>query len=146
MNSFKKINKFKVVSILTSLLYFFLFLSFFSFPENLCKDVGIAESEPVFFLIRRASMLMLGFAAITFLTRNMEVSKARQAVAFSVTVNMLGFASTEVFEMFHGFSFSSFIGPMVIEILVAVLYFSFFFSDMRKLKEQKANYSFAEKV
>lgn len=145
LNSFKKVNKFKIASILTSLLYFFLFISFFLFPEDLCKDVGLTGSEPANFLVRRASMLMLGFAVITFLTRNMQASKMRQAISFSVGLNMLGFAFTEVFEMIRGYDYSAFIGPMVIEILVAIVFFTICISDWRKLKESKTEYSFEEK-
>ena len=138
----RNLNKFQVTSVLTSALYFYLFVSLLLFPESLCKDFGIIGNESVYFVARRASMLMLGFSVLLFLLRNMPSSVVRQAVAFSIGLNMAGFASLGVFELIRGFLKSSILSVIFIEVLVATIYFSFLVSDRRYLKKLDSQKSF----
>ena len=82
-------------------------------------------------------MLMLGFSALLFLLRNMPPSAARQAVSFSVGLNMTGFAIMGLFELIRGFVKTSILGAIAIEVLVAVIYFSFLISDRRRLMKER---------
>jgi len=134
LKNLTNLNKFKVASVLTSALYFYLFISLLLFPESLCKDFGITGNESVYFLARRASMLMLGFSVLLFLARNVSPSVARQTIAFAIGLNMAGFALLGSFELIRGFVKSSILSVIVIEILVAAIYFSFWVSDRRHLK------------
>lgn len=127
-----KLKKFKIMSMLTSALYFYLFIVLLLFPDSLCKDFGIIGNETVYFLARRASMLMLGFSVLLFLCRNTPPSVVRQAVAFSVSLNMAGFAILGSFELIRGFVKTSILGAISIEVLVAAIYFSFLISDRRQ--------------
>jgi hypothetical protein len=124
---------FKAISILTSLLYFYLFIRLLIFPESLCNDFGVAGNESAYFLARRASMLMMGFSALLFLLRNIPPSVVRQAISFSVGLNMAGFAAMGLFELMRGFVKTSILGVIAIEVLVATIYFSFLISDRRYL-------------
>ena len=131
----KNLNKFKVMSVLTSALYFYLFVSLLLFPESFCKDLGITGSESLYFVARQASTLMLGLSVLLFLVRNTPPSAVRQAIAFSVGVNMAGFALSGSFELIRGFVNTSILNAIVIEVLVATLYFSFWVFDGRQLRQ-----------
>jgi len=126
LSSFKNLNKFKAASVLTSALYFYLFISLLLFPDSFFNDLGIEGNESLYFLGRRASMLMLGFAALLFLARNTLPSVSRQVIAFSVSLNMAGFALMGTFELVRGFLDKSIFQVIAIELTDAV-YFSFFF-------------------
>ncbi len=131
----KNLNKFKVMSVLTSALYFYLFVSLLLFPESFCKDVGIMGGESLYFLARRASTLMLGFSVLLFLVRNTPPSVVRQAIAFSIGVNMAGFALSGSLGLVAGLVNTSIVNAIVIEVLVAAIYFSFGVFDGRHLRE-----------
>lgn len=135
LKNLSELNKFKVMSVITSALYFYLFITLLLFPESLCKGFGIVGNESVYFIARRASMLMLGFSVLLFLLRNMNRSIVRQAVAFSISLNMAGFALLGTFELIRGFVETSILSAILIEILVAVVYFSFLASDRRQLSK-----------
>jgi hypothetical protein len=126
---FKNMTKFKVVSILTSLLYFYLFISLFFSPAEAAKDFGIPGTESAFFVARRASMLMLGFAVLVFLIRNIPASTIRQAIAFSIGVNMAGFAIMSIWQLASGLGNPSYIVAAFIEVVISVSYFYFCIAD-----------------
>jgi hypothetical protein len=134
LENLRNLNKFKIVSVLTSALYFYLFVSLLLFPESVFKDFGVVGNETVYFLARRASTLMLGFSVLLFLVRNTPLSTVRQAIAFSISLNMAGFALLGSFELIRGFVGTSILNAIVIEVLVAVIYFSFGLSDKRFLQ------------
>jgi hypothetical protein len=135
LRNLKNLNKFKAFSVLTSALYFYLFVSLLLFPESICEDFGIIDSELIYILARRASTLMLGFSVLLFLIKNAPPSVVRQAVAFSISLNMAGFALMGSFELIRGFAKMSILSAIVVEILVAATYFSFWVSDKRRLKQ-----------
>ncbi len=136
LEKLKNMNRFKVVCVLTSMLYLYLFVSLLLFPESFCRDLGITGSESLYFLARRASALMLGFSVLLFLARNVPPSAARQAIALSVGVNMAAFALLGSFEWIRGFVNKSILSAIVTEVLVAVFYFSFFISDRCHAKKR----------
>jgi hypothetical protein len=129
------LNKFKLMSVLTSALYFYLFVLLLLFPESLCKDFGITGNESFNFLARRASTLMLGFSVLLFLVRNTPPSVVRQAIVFSISLNMAGFALLGSFELIRGFVNTSILSAIVIEVFIAAIYFSFWVSDKRHLEK-----------
>lgn len=137
LNNFKNLNKFKTASILTSALYFYLFIILLLFPESLCEDFGIEGNETFYFLARRASMLMLGFSTLLFLVRNTIPSVSRQVIAFSVSLNMVGFALMGTFELVRGFLEISILQVITIELLVSVIFFFLFLSDRHQLQKLK---------
>jgi hypothetical protein len=136
LRNIKRLNKFKVISLLTSGLYFYLFILLLMFPESLYKDVGITGSPGLYFLARRTSALMLGFAVLLFCTRNTLPSVARQAIAISVSINMLGFALSGTYGLICGIVNTSILNAIIIEICVAAAFFLLLISDRRQLKKQ----------
>jgi O-antigen/teichoic acid export membrane protein len=78
---------------------------------------------------------MLGFSVLLFFVRNTPSSGVRQVITFSVSLNMAGFALMGTFELLRGFVEPSILGAIVIEILVATIYFSFWVSDRRYVKK-----------
>ncbi len=91
--------------------------------------------ESLYFLARRASTLMLGFSVLLFLVRNTPPSVVRQAIAFSIGVNMTGFALSGSLGLIGGLVNMSIVNAIVIEVLVAAIYFSFGVFDGRHLRE-----------
>lgn len=130
---FRNQKSFKVISLLTSLLYFHLFIKLLFFPESLCNGFGVTGNESAYFLARRASMLMMGFSVLLFLLRNIPPSAVRQAISFSVGLNMTGFAIMGFFELMRGFVKTSILGVIAVEVLIAAIYFTFLLSDRRHL-------------
>ena len=135
MRSLANLNKFKVMGMVTSALYFYLFISLLLFPESILGDFGIIGNESVYVLARRASMLMLGFCCLLFLSRNTPPSVVRQAISFSIGLNMAGFALMSSFELVRGFAEMSVLCAIVIEVLVATIYFSLLVFDRRYLNK-----------
>jgi hypothetical protein len=138
LKKIKNLNKFKVTSILTSLLYFYLFISLLFFPESLCKELGITENDASLFFVKRASALMLGFSVLVFLVRNAIPSVIRQAISFSVAVNMFGFAISSIFGLIHGTVGTTFLFGAIAEIFLTVVFLTFLISDRRLLKKQSS--------
>jgi hypothetical protein len=128
------INKFKVMSVLVAALYFYLFVSLLLFTESACRGFGLIGSESLYFFARRASALMLGFSSLLFLSRNALPSVARQTIAFSVGLNMAGFALSSIHGLITGFAVTSVFVAFVAEIFIAAVYFGFWFSDRSYLR------------
>jgi hypothetical protein len=59
----------------------------------------------------------------------------RQAISFSIGLNMAGFALSGSFELIRGFVKTSILSVIAIEVLVAAIYFSFLLSDRRHLNQ-----------
>lgn len=135
LKNLKNLNKFKAMSVLTSVLYFYFFIALLLFPESFCKDFGMVWSESLDFFARRASAFMLCISSLLFLARNTPPSIVRQAIAFSVGLNMAGFALSSTTRLINDYASTSILFVIVIEILVAVIYFSFVVSDRRNLKK-----------
>ena len=113
---------FKILSILTSLLYFYLFYTLLFNPQGLCADFGLEGNEVVYFLAKRASMLMLGFGVLLLLGINLKEAKSRAVVAVSVAVCMLGFATMSGYEYFRGFVNAGILPAFVIEIILGLAF------------------------
>ncbi len=136
--SLRHLNYFKIMSLLVSALYFYLFYLLLLTPQSLCESFGVTCGETAYFIARRASMLMLGFAILAFLLRNTPRSTVRQAIAATIGVNMAGLASLGVYEMVRGFVETSILGIVVIELVIAVTFFSFLITDRLGLKKSNS--------
>lgn len=120
---------YRIMSYITTLLYLFLFVSLLSDPHSFLQGLGIEGTESAYFLARRASMLMLGFAAVSFFGRNAPSSIARQAITLSIAVSMAGLCCMSSFEYARGFANSSILTPAIIELALAVVYFLLWLSN-----------------
>jgi len=129
----QKVKPFKVISCLTAALYTYLFFILLCAPNSLLKSVGVAGNESAFFLARRASMLMLGFAVLTFGVRNSPSSITRQAISISISVCMAGLSVLSGFEYFRGFASKGILPPCAIELVFAVVYFLIWLFNRNRL-------------
>ena len=134
MKEMKKEKKFKIMSVLTATLYLYLFLSMLLYPETVSRDFGIAGTEAVCFLVRRASSLMLGFAVLLLLARNESASGPRRMVSLVVSLNMAGFAVSSAHGLLGDYVGISLLAPMLIETVVAGVYLYFWLSDGRLMQ------------
>lgn len=123
MPIFEKAAAYTVVLWVAALLYFYLFVLLLFFPERFLADVGVAGNEAAFFVARRASMLMLGFAVLSFQARTARAPAARQAVTLSIAVNMAGFAILGCREYGRGFANAAILRVAVIECLLTTACF-----------------------
>jgi hypothetical protein len=127
----EKQNTYQIVSCLTAALYLYLFVMLLCFPGSFLKDVGIETTASADFLARRAAMLMLGFAVLSFWGRKISHSFARKVMALAISVNMTGFAVMGLVEFGRGFANSGILTAVTIESILAVAYFLFWLAARR---------------
>lgn len=126
---------FKWLSLLTGLLYLWLFYQLLVTPDQILPSFGVEADVHTTFLARRISVLMLGFSVLLFLAAWLPQSKARAVIAAAVAVNMAGFAVNSFYGATHGYLTDRAI-PVIgsIESLIAL---SFAFSVAEYLKSRK---------
>jgi hypothetical protein len=123
MRSIKcELSAFKLISLLGSLLYFYLFVSLLVSPAEFFAELSIVLSADMCFIARRAGMLMLGFSALLFFARNAPVSGTRVAISAAVVLNMAGFASTGIHAYAVGLVDEAIFFSVVVEGLFVVLF------------------------
>jgi len=127
----RKATTYRIVSYIATLLYLYLFSILLFAPQSLLKDIGVAGNESAYFLARRASMLMLGFAILSFNGRNASCSIARQAITLSISISMAGLAVLSYFEYLRGFAGKGILPAGAIESVLAVIYFILWLSNRK---------------
>ena len=130
-----RLHMFRWLCLSASALYSFLFVSLLLFPDSIIEGMGAKGGEMAYFLARRASMLMLGFALLLFLVRNIARSNVRIYICAAVAVNMAGFAWTGIYEFMKGGIGGSIFLSVTIELLSASLFASMGFYDYRHLRD-----------
>ena len=127
---------YKAVSLAASALYITLFACLLVAP-NLIYWLFDSGSHPTADLLaKRAAMLFLGLAALSFLGRNAPSSSLRQAVTVAMATTMAGLMLTGMYEFFlgtAGFGIWFAIGG---EALFLSLYLSVLFKDLPHLKDR----------
>ena len=128
-----KQNLFRWLSLLTGLLYFWLFFQMLFTPEKILQTFGVGAEPHFIFLTRRISVLMLGFSVLVSLACNLRPSKARAVISTAVAVNMAGFACNS----FWGMVFGMLTDPGIpfaggTETVIAIFYAVFAVTDFRK--------------
>lgn len=93
---------YKVVSIAASALYSALFLCLLVAPDLIYWLFGIERHTTADLFAKRAAMLFLGLAVLTFLGRNAPHSSLRQAVSVAMATTMAGLMLTGMYEFFFG--------------------------------------------
>ncbi len=131
-------NKFKIISMFTSLLCLYLFYLLFFTASSFLNDLGVEGTEAAYFISRRAAILMLGISVLMFFARNIPNSQARQAISLSIGVTMLGLALSGGYELNRGFVSSDIIGAIVIESTLCISFFYVCFSDWLQNKNKHA--------
>ncbi len=128
-DGFKKPGTYRIVSDATTLLYLCLFAVLLFAPQALLAGVGVAGSESAYFLGRRAGMLMLGFAVLTFTGRNATPSSARQAIALAVGISMAGLAVLSVREFLRGFAGPGILQAAAVEAVFSLVHLALWLSN-----------------
>lgn len=93
---------FKSLSLLTGLLYLWLFYQLLFTPAQMLRSFNVDADVHTIHLAQRISALMLGFAVLIFLALPLQKSRARAIIAAAVTVNMAGFAINSLWGAAHG--------------------------------------------
>ena len=130
-----RLNTFKWLSLLTGLLYLWLFYQLLFTPAEILRGFGVGAEPHVVFLAQRISVLMLGFAVLLLLSLRLRPSTARAVIAVAVSVNMAGFAINSFWGAAHGNLTDNAI-PVIgsIEAFIAAGYGFFAVTDLLKLK------------
>lgn len=129
-----KISWFKWLSLLTALLYAWLFYQLLFTPAQMLQSFGVGADEHTRNLAQRISVLMLGFSVLLFLGCRLPASAGRAIIATAVAVNMAGFAINSFWGAAHGILTDPAI-PLVggIETFVALSFALYAVSDFRTL-------------
>jgi hypothetical protein len=138
---FEKPRTYSVVLCLAACLYFYLFVTLLFASPGFLASIGVPGNESAYFLARRASALMLGFAVLAFLARNLRSAVARRAVAFSIAVNMAGFAVLSIAEFRRGFANSGILTPAVVESLLAAVCFLLWLAARQAARREETHSS-----
>ena len=130
---------FRWLSLLTGLLYFWLFYQLLFTSAEILKSFGVEANAHTVFLAKRISVLMLGFAALLLLAAKLPQSPARAVIGAAVSVNMAGFAINSFWGAFHGLLTDPAI-PLVgaVESLIAIAYAYSAVTDLLKSRKPAA--------
>ncbi len=120
--------KFKVVSVVTSVIAFSLCMVLLLIPELIFMLFNIDENSSAFFIGRRAAMLFLGISVFTWVGRNASHSESRQAICLGLTISMLALALLGTTEYLRGFAGIGISLAVITEAILALLYFKIWFS------------------
>jgi hypothetical protein len=112
------INFYKVVSIITSLLFAYLFFTLLLNSESFLKDLGLQSSVTTYFIARRASIFMLGISVLMFGSKDLPHSKARQIICIATGITMLGLSCMGSYELIMGNVNSSILTAIFIETIL----------------------------
>lgn len=100
-------------------------------PDLIFKLFGVMGNESAFFIARRASMFFLGYAVISYCSRNAQPSIPRQAISLGMALSMLGFSILGIIEFARGFAGGGIFLPITAELFFAFSYFSLWLSDRK---------------
>jgi hypothetical protein len=93
---------FKTVSLAASALCCTLFLCLLLTPGLIYWLFGVESHATADLLAKRAAMLFLGLAVLSFLGRNAPHSSLRQAVSVAMATTMAGLILAGIYEFFMG--------------------------------------------
>jgi len=130
-----KIQAFRWLSLLTGLLYLWLFYQLLFTPAQMLRSFGVEADAHTVYLAKRISVLMLGFSILLFLSSPLLPSRGRAVIATAVAVNMAGFAINSYWGAAHHILSDSVI-PLIggIESVVALSFGVFATSDYLKTR------------
>jgi hypothetical protein len=93
-------NSCKAVTVLFAVLFVLLLAT----PEFIFWLFSVPQSQTANLIARRAAMLFLGFAVISWSARNAPDSPLRRGYSLGIVVSMVGLASTGTYEFLRGFA------------------------------------------
>ncbi len=104
-------------------------------PDLIFLIFGVEGSETARLMSRRAAMLFLGFALITYLGRDAQNSILRQAVCLGMAATMFGLAATGIFEFVRGFAGLGILLAVLAEIGFGLAYAKIWFTHKENLAD-----------
>ncbi len=122
---------YKIVSLLSSIIFFTLFMSLLLYPESIFWLFQIEGNESAYFISRRASMLFLGYALITYFSRFAENTELRQAIILGLALAMFGLALLGLFEFLRGYVGIGIFLAISAETFLSVTYLSIWLSSKK---------------
>ena len=123
---------FRGLSIINAIVSFLLFFTLFLAPQLIFVLFEVEGNTSASFLARRAGLLFLGYALITYFARNAEHSNIRQAIALGMGSAWLSLAVLGALELIRGFVGFGILLAMVAELLLAFAYLSVWFTNRSK--------------
>ena len=110
------------ISVILSILLLFL-------PETIFFLFGVDGNESAYFISRRAAMFFVGYAVISYFSRNAQPSVTRQSISLGIALSMLGFALLGLFEYFRNFAGTGIFLAISAELFLSIAYFFVWLSD-----------------
>lgn len=129
-----KWNFFKIVSVITAVIFAYLFLTLLLNSEAFINDLGLQASEPALILARRASIFMLGVSILMIGSINLPNSKARQIICLATGITMFGLSCMGTYELIKGTVNTSMLTAIIIETILWISFGIIFFTNRRKNK------------
>jgi hypothetical protein len=120
---------FSKLSAITAFIAITLFLLLLFAPEVIFTLFQVQSNESAFFISRRAAMLFLGIATISWFGRNAMHSESRQAICIGLSISMLALAVLGVFEFARNFVGMGIFLAVVTELALGVAYFQIWNSN-----------------
>ncbi len=127
------IINFKFLNIITFGLSITLFIFLLIIPEPIFVLFNVEGNEVAYFFCRRAAMLFGGYAVISFFSKDIPPSIARQTISLGIAFSMFGFAILGTFEFIRGFAGGGIFFAVSGEFFLAVSYFIIWLSDRKKI-------------
>ena len=121
------LNLFKIVSLLTSVLFAYLFFTLLFNSDSFIRGLGIQSCESSLFIGRRASIFMLGISILMLGSINLPNSKARQVICLATGITMFGLACMGSYEFIRGTVNSSILMAITIETILGISFGIIFF-------------------
>jgi len=113
---------FKTTSALNAIVLFLLFSALLIFPKIIFVLFQIPENDSAFFIARRAAMLFLGLAVITWTGRHASHSSLRQSVCAGLSTTMFALALLGVCEFIRGLAGPGILLAVIGELFLGGLY------------------------
>lgn len=128
----KHVISYKVLSVAFAMLCIALFSCLLLAPYLIYRLFDISGSETADLLSRRAAMLFLSLATISYLGRNAPLSNLRQVVTIGIATAMFGLLSDGIYEFFRGTAGLRIWVAIVGEAVFAGLYLSIWFNGRHR--------------
>lgn len=114
---------FKNTCIAAAVIWIALFIVLLFYPALIYWVFALPESDSASFVLRRAAMLFLGLAVISWLIRDSSHSEARQAVCIGCSVAMLSLAVLGGVEYFRSAAGAGIWLAVVAELFLGASFF-----------------------
>ncbi len=122
---------YRLISLLSSSISFALFMCLLFLPEPIFWLFQIEGSESAYFISRRASILFLGYAVISYFSRFAENSEIRQAIILGYMFLWLGLAVLGLFEFLRAYVGVGIFLAIIAETFLFISYLSIWLSSKK---------------